>query len=99
MLTPTSLAASRLTPSIPVVLDRARAGDADALTALFEAHGERAYAIANRMLGSADDAHDVVQDVWIGLPEALASYAGRGTFEAWLYRIVVRLCLTRLRTR
>lgn len=99
MLTPTSLPTIRLTPPTPVVLDRARAGDADALTTLFEAHGERAYAIACRLLGSADDAHDVVQDVWIGLPEALGSFAGRGTFDAWLYRIVVRLCLTRLRSR
>lgn len=80
------------------LLDRLRAGDADALTQLFARHGERAYATAYRLTCSADDARDVVQDVWVALPEAVASYAGQGSFDGWLHRVVVRMALMRLRS-
>lgn len=80
------------------LLDRVRAGDGDALAALFRQHGERAYATAFRLTGSADDARDVVQDAWVALPEAIASYAGRGSFEGWLHTLVVRIALMRLRS-
>src|SRR4051812_2594358 len=63
------------------LLDPLRAGDADALTQLFARHGERAYATAYRLTCSADEARDVVQDVWVALPEAARSYVGRGSFE------------------
>jgi RNA polymerase sigma-70 factor, ECF subfamily len=80
------------------LLDRLRAGDADALAELFARHGERAYATAYRLTCSVDDARDVVQDVWVALPEAAATYEGRGSFEGWLNRIVVRTALLRLRS-
>jgi RNA polymerase sigma-70 factor, ECF subfamily len=80
------------------LLDRVRAGDADALTELFARHGERAYATAYRLTCSVDDARDVVQDVWVALPEASASFEGRGSFDGWLHRLVVRTALMRLRS-
>ena len=80
------------------LVDRIKAGDPDALAELFARHGERAYATAYRLTCSADDARDVVQDVWVALPEAVASYAGQGSFEGWLHRVVVRVALMRLRT-
>jgi RNA polymerase sigma-70 factor, ECF subfamily len=81
------------------LLDRLRAGDADALAELFARHGERAYATAYRLTCSADDARDVVQDVWVALPEAVATFEGRGSFEGWLHRVVVRTALARLRSQ
>ena len=80
------------------LLDRLRAGDADALTQLFARHGERAYATAYRLTCSVDDARDVVQDVWVALPDASVTYEGRGSFEGWLNRLVVRTALMRLRS-
>lgn len=49
------------------------------------------------MTGQVDDAEDVLQDVFLGLPEALRSYAARGSFAAWLYRVAARTALMRLR--
>ena len=46
---------------------------------------------------SADDADDVVQDVFIGLPEALHSYRERGRFGAWLRVVAARTALMRCR--
>lgn len=44
------------------------------------------------------DAEDVVQDLFVGLPEALRTYRDEGRFEAWLHRVAVRLTLMRLRS-
>jgi RNA polymerase sigma-70 factor (ECF subfamily) len=38
-----------------------------------------------------------VQDVFIGLPNALRAYDARGSFRGWLRRVVVRTALLRLR--
>jgi RNA polymerase sigma-70 factor, ECF subfamily len=64
---------------------RARQGSADALAALYDAFGTRA------------DAEDVLQDVFVGLPDALAHYQEQGALAAWLRRLTARTALMRLR--
>lgn len=74
-----------------------RAGSAAALAALYEEHARGLFAVAYRLLGSRDDAEDVVHDVFVGLPEALRRYEERGSFAAWLRKITARVALARLR--
>ncbi len=81
----------------PSVIARARAGDPAALAAVFRRHAPELLAVATRLTASRDEAADVVQDLFVGLPEALAHYRERGQFGAWLRRAAVRLALTRLR--
>ncbi|MFE6624611.1 RNA polymerase sigma-70 factor [Streptomyces sp. NPDC008086] len=60
----------------------------------FEAHRPRLFGLAYRMLGSADEAEDTVQDAYLRF-----SGADRDTIEypaAWLAKVVTNLCLTRL---
>ncbi|MFD7083066.1 RNA polymerase sigma factor SigJ [Streptomyces sp. NPDC002181] len=60
----------------------------------FEEHRPRMFGIAYRMLGSAAEAEDTVQDAWLRW-----SSAGRQDVEhpgAWLAKTVTRLCLNRL---
>src|SRR5688572_30100404 len=61
----------------------------------FEAHRGLLFSIAYRMLGSATDAEDVVQDAWLRYssapPQPIRSP------RAWLGTIVTRLCLDRLK--
>ena len=80
------------------LIPRLRAGDASALTAAFERHATGLLRLAYRLTGSQPDAQDLVQDLFVGLPEALARYEERGQFGAWLRRIVVRMALMRRRT-
>ena len=40
----------------------------------------------------------VLQDLFVGLPRALAAYREQGRFESWLKRIAARLALMRLRS-
>jgi RNA polymerase sigma-70 factor (ECF subfamily) len=65
-------------------------------TDAFEAHRPRLFGVAYRMLGSATEAEDVVQDAWL-------RYAGARRDEvrspaAFLTTIVTRLCLDRLKS-
>jgi RNA polymerase sigma-70 factor (ECF subfamily) len=80
------------------LIEQASGGSNDALAALFEMHSALVHRVAYRLTLSADDAEDIVQDVFVGLPEALAAYAGRGAFDAWLRKVTVRTTLIRLRS-
>ncbi|HEX7091907.1 MAG TPA: sigma-70 family RNA polymerase sigma factor [Longimicrobiales bacterium] len=77
----------------------ARAGSAEALAALYERHAAAVFTAALRLLGSRADAEDVLQDVFVGLPDALARYEERGAFGAWIRRVAVRTSLMALRRR
>jgi RNA polymerase sigma factor (sigma-70 family) len=80
------------------LIAQAARGSHDALASLFRRFSEQVQRVAYRLTMSADDAEDVVQDVFIGLPEALAAYDGRGDFGAWLRQVAVRTTLMRMRT-
>ena len=80
-----------------LLVERARAGDAEAVGALFRRYGGTLYRLAYRLLGSREDAEDVVQDVFVGLRVSLSRYESRGAFSAWLRRVAARVALMRLR--
>jgi len=78
---------------------RVRADRSDALAALYRRHGQMVYRVAFRFLVNHQDAEDVLQDVFAGLPEALRSYEERDRFPYWLKRLTVRASLMKLRAR
>jgi RNA polymerase sigma-70 factor (ECF subfamily) len=63
---------------------------------LFQSHRRQLFAVAYRMLGSASDAEDVVQDAW--LRYAAAQPSELRSPQAYLTTIVTRLCLDRLKS-
>jgi RNA polymerase sigma factor (sigma-70 family) len=80
------------------LIEAVAAGSHDALAKLFHLYADQVHRVAYRLTISADDADDVVQDVFIGLPEALTSFDGRGDLGAWLRRVAVRTTLMRMRS-
>jgi RNA polymerase sigma-70 factor (ECF subfamily) len=64
---------------------------------LFEAHRKRLRAVGYRMLGSASEAEDAVQEAWLRLnrtdPETIDNLGG------WLTTVVARICLNMLQAR
>ena len=70
-------------------------GDEDIALAAFEAQRPRLTGIAYRILGSADDAQDAVQDAWLRWSSVTGSEVRNA--EALLTTIVTRLSLDRLR--
>jgi RNA polymerase sigma factor (sigma-70 family) len=71
--------------------------DSDWLTAAFEAHRGHLRAVAYRLLGSASDADDAVQDTWLRLTGADTSEVEN--LGGWLTTVVARVSLNMLRSR
>lgn len=79
------------------LLDAAKHGDARALAALYDAHADAVYGVALNLVRVRADAEDILQDVFVGLPEALHRFDHRGSFAGWLKRVAVRVALMKLR--
>src|SRR3954452_2517385 len=50
-----------------------------------------------RMLGSVQDAEDLVQETFLAAWRGLDGFEGRASFRAWLYKIATNRCLNALR--
>jgi RNA polymerase sigma-70 factor (ECF subfamily) len=71
--------------------------DSDALAAAFEEDRARLRAVAYRLLGSATDAEDAVQETWLRL--AGTDVTEVGNLGGWLTTVVARVSLNMLRSR
>lgn len=78
---------------------RCRAGDADAFEELYRQHARRLYSLAVRMIGSAEDAEDLLQEVFLQAHRKLPGFRGESTLGTWLYRLTMNHCLDHLRGR
>lgn len=67
------------------------------LAAAFEEHRSHLRGVAYRMLGSASEADDAVQEAWIKTTRADTSAVEN--LRGWLTTVVARVCLDMLRTR
>ena len=56
------------------------------------------FAVARRFLRSQEDTADAVQDAFLSAFRSLDSFEGNSALAPWLHRIVVNVCLARLRT-
>jgi RNA polymerase sigma-70 factor (TIGR02960 family) len=80
-------------------LARARAGDEDAFRELTEPHRRELQVHCYRILGSTQDAEDLVQETLLSAWRGLEAFEGRASVRAWLYRIATNRCLDALRAR
>ncbi len=77
-------------------------GDRAAFSRLVAGHMRRATAIAARITRNAGDAEELVQEaflkVWLKAPEWQTRDEGGGAaFSTWFYRVLVNLCIDRMR--
>jgi RNA polymerase sigma-70 factor, ECF subfamily len=78
------------------VLAAVRAGDEAAFATLAERYRRELHVHCYRMLGSFDDAEDLVQETFLRAWKARAGFEGRSLFRTWLYRIATNACLSAL---
>ena len=83
-----------------VLIRRCQAGDQEAFVLLFERYKHLVFRTTYLTLGSAAEAEDILQEVFLQVHRSLESYdADRGAFSTWLYRITVNRCLNWRRGR
>lgn len=80
------------------LLARARGGDAGAFGELVGPYRRELEVHCYRILGSASDAEDVVQEVLLAAWEGLGGFEGRASVRTWLYRIATTRSLNALRS-
>jgi RNA polymerase sigma-70 factor (TIGR02960 family) len=80
-------------------LARARAGDEEAFRGLTEPHRRELQLHCYRILGSLQDAEDMVQETLLAAWRSLEAFEGRASLRSWLYRIATNRCLNALRAR
>jgi RNA polymerase sigma-70 factor (TIGR02960 family) len=80
------------------LITRAQAGDSDAFRELTEPHRRELQVHCYRMLGSLQDAEDVLQDTLLAAWQGLGGFEGRASIRTWLYRIATNRSLNALRS-
>ena len=78
---------------------RCRAGDAGAFEELYRQHARRLFSLVVRMIGSVDDAEDLLQEVFLQAHRKLSGFRGDSALGTWLYRLTMNHCLDHLRGR
>jgi len=78
--------------SDPILVTRAKSGDAAALEALCTRHAPRVERLARRLLRDPEDARDAAQESLAKLCVRLRQFRGDSQFSTWLHRLVVNTC-------
>src|SRR5215217_5252129 len=82
---------------IEQTLARARAGDEDAFRELTDPYRRELQQHVYRIVGSAQDAEDLLQETLLAAWRGLERFEERASLRAWLYRIATNRCLNALR--
>ena len=82
-----------------VLVDRGQSGDQDAFQELVEPYRYQLQVHCYRMLGSFQEAEDLVQETFLRAWRARERFEGRTSLRNWLYRIATNACLNALATR
>jgi len=87
-------------PEVDVaIVDAFRRGDEDAFGRISRHHFRELHIHCYRMVGSFDEAEDLVQETLWRAWRNRDSYEGRATLRAWLYRIATNACIDAIRRR
>jgi RNA polymerase sigma-70 factor, ECF subfamily len=78
--------------SDPIVITRAKAGDARALEELCVRQLPRVERLAGHLLADPEDASDATQEALAKLCVKLDQFRGESAFSTWLHRLVVNAC-------
>jgi RNA polymerase sigma-70 factor (ECF subfamily) len=81
------------------LVEACRRGQTEAFGALVQRYQDRLYSTVLRLIGSAEDAEDVLQDAFVRAFERLDQFHGDSSFYTWIYRIAVNLALSGYRRR
>lgn len=78
-------------------IERAVEGDVEAFEHLAEVHRPEALRLALALLGDAEAAEDIAQELLIRLSVALPGFRGDSELKTWVYRVTLNLCRDHMR--
>jgi RNA polymerase sigma-70 factor, ECF subfamily len=81
------------------LVQRLQARDAAAFDTLFRQHVAKVYRQAFHLVGTAAEAEEVVQEVFVTVYEKVHTFRGASALTTWLYRLTMNAALSRLRRR
>jgi RNA polymerase sigma-70 factor (ECF subfamily) len=79
------------------LVDSCRSGDPVAFARLVRLHEGMVFNLSSRLLGDAEEARDVAQEVFLQVYRRLGLFQGRSSLKTWIYRIAVNQCHNRRR--
>ena len=82
-----------------VWLDRCCEGDERAIRWILNRYRDRVVRLAAHVLHNSREAEDVAQEAFVKAFRQIKQFRGESGFYAWLYRIVINLCLDRMRRK
>jgi len=91
--------AEREAQAATLLVVQAKAGDKRAFEALVRRYRKRIFALALHITGSASEADDIAQEVFLKAYRALPEFEGRSQFFTWVYRMAVNRSLNARRDR
>lgn len=94
-----SIGLARLSTEENELIRQALAGHSAAYGQLVQRYQDRLYSAMLHVVGSPDEAEDVVQDSFVQAYIKLSTFQGNSRFFTWLYRIAFNNALSRRRRR
>lgn len=82
-----------------IYIDKVLAGDTNAFAYLINKYKNMSYTIAIKIVKSHEDAEEVAQDSFLKAYEKLNTFKGNAKFSTWLYTIVYRNAITKIRKK
>jgi RNA polymerase sigma-70 factor (ECF subfamily) len=82
-----------------LAIQRAKAGDLDALERIYRAYEGTVYNLARRICRTAEDAEDVLQETFFEVCRSIAGFrgSGPGNLTAWIKRVASSKALMKIR--
>ena len=81
------------------LIESVRRGEPGAFEELVRSTHRPVYSLVYRIVGNAEDAADVTQDVYLRVWRGLRGFRGDANFSTWLYRVAANAALTYVKRR
>lgn len=82
-----------------IAIERCRKGDLDAFGTLIDRYERPVYRAVLHMVGNAEDAREICQQVFMKAFEHLSSYDPNRKFFSWIYRVAINESINHLKSR
>jgi len=82
-----------------ICIEKILKGDTSSFSFLVESYKDMAYTVAMKIVRNAEDAEEVAQDSFVKTYQQLQSFKGNSKFSTWLYTIVYRTAISKIRKK